>query len=350
MSETENHALDLIKSKADVRPGADPARQAAIVIEPLERGFGLTLGNALRRVLLSSLRGAAVTAVRIDGVLHEFSSVPGVREDVVDLVLNVKMITLKLHGDRPRQLELRAKGPGPVTAGMITESSDVEIVNPQLVLCHLDKQAELGMELTVSPGKGYVPAAQNRPEEAAAGLIPVDAIYSPIRTVSYRVQNTRVGHVTDYDSLSLSVETDGTVTPEGAVAQAAQVLADQLGPFLKDRPAPEARGAPAAAVAAAAMVEGGFSSHLLRRVEELELSVRSANCLKNDNILYVGDLVRQTEEDILKTPNFGKKSLNEIKDVLKGMGLSFGMEVPGWPPENIEEMAREHEESLQGGR
>lgn len=346
MSDVANNSVELIRpAKADVRPGADPARQATVVIEPLERGFGLTLGNALRRVLLSSLRGAAVTAVRIDGVLHEFSSIPGVREDVVDLILNVKLITMKLHGDRPRQLELRAKGPGPVTAEMITRSADVEIVNPQLVLCHLDKQAELGMELTVSPGRGYVPAAQNRPEEAPAGLIPVDAIYSPVRTVSYRVQNTRVGDVTDYDSLSLTVETDGTVTPERAVEQAASVLADQLGPFLREEAAPAARG-----VTAPTLEAGAFSPHLLRKVEDLELSVRSANCLKNDNILYVGDLVRQTEEAILKTPNFGKKSLNEIRDVLKGMGLSFGMEIPDWPPENIEEMAREHEESLQGGR
>ncbi len=344
-----NPLQDLIKpSKVDVKPGADPARQAVIVVEPLERGFGLTLGNALRRVLLSSLPGAAVTSIRVDGVLHEFSSIPGVREDVVDFILNVKGITLKLHGTRARPLALKAKGPGPVTAGMIETSADVEIVNPDLILCHLDKQANLNMELTVSPGRGYVAASQNRPESAAVGVIPVDSIYSPIRSVSYRVQNTRVGQVTDYDSLSLTIETDGTVLPKEAVEQAASILAAQLGLFIQGGVAPVVQ--PAVPVTAE-VDQDGFNPHLLRRVEDLELSQRSANCLKNDNILYVGDLARQTEQQMLRnTPNFGKKSLEEIREALKAMGLNFGMDIEGWPPENIEEMAKAHEESLHGSR
>ncbi|MCY3855966.1 MAG: DNA-directed RNA polymerase subunit alpha [Rhodospirillales bacterium] len=323
-------------SAVDVRPGADPSRKATLVIEPLERGFGLTLGNALRRVLLSSLPGSAVTAIRIEGVLHEFSSIPGVREDVIDLILNVKAIILRTHSERPRHLELRVKGPNTVTAGMITPTADVEIVNPDLVLCHLDDGAELIMELTVASGKGYVPAAQNRPENVSVGLIPVDAIYSPIRTVAYQVQNTRVGQVTDYDSLSLTVETDGTLTPSEAVERAARTLNDQLGIFITSGTTATAR--PAAAVTPE--VTASLNPHLLKKVEELELSVRAANCLKNDNIVYVGDLVRKTEEDLRKTPNFGARSMNEIRDVLKTMGLSFGMQVTDWPPENIEELVQ----------
>ncbi len=337
MSEIEMSTEYLIKPSAlDVRPGADPTRKATLVVEPLERGFGLTLGNALRRVLLSSLPGSAVTAIRIEGVLHEFSSIPGVREDVIDLVLNVKAITLRAHSERPRHLELRVKGPKTVTAGMIKPTADVEIVNPDLVLCHLDDGAELNMELTVASGKGYQPAAQNQPENLSVGLIPVDAIYSPIRSVAYRVQNTRVGQVTDYDSLSLTIETDGTLTPADAVEQAARTLNDQLAVFIATGPMVTARSA----VAAAPEGTTSLNPHLLKKVEELELSVRAANCLKNDNIVYVGDLVRKTEDDLRKTPNFGARSMNEIRDVLKTMGLSFGMQVTDWPPENIEELVQ----------
>jgi DNA-directed RNA polymerase subunit alpha len=329
---------ELIKpSKLDIQSSNEPARRATIVAEPLERGFGLTLGNALRRVLLSSLQGAAVTAVQIEGILHEFSSIPGVREDVTDIVLNVKALAIRLHGDGPKRIALKAIGPGEVRAGQIETGHDVEILNKDLVICTLDQGAKLNMEMTVASGKGYVPAAQNRPEDAPIGLIPVDALYSPVRKVAYRVENTRVGQVTDYDKLSLDVETDGTVTPEDAVALAARILQDQLQLFINfEEPKVEEKGEHAE--------ELPFNRNLLKKVEELELSVRSANCLKNDNIIYIGDLVQKTEAEMLRTPNFGRKSLNEIKEVLSSMGLHLGMQIPGWPPENIEDLAKRLEE------
>src|SRR5829696_1727513 len=220
---------ELIKpTKLDIAPSSDNPRAATVVAEPLERGFGLTLGNALRRVLLSSLQGAAVTSMQIEGVLHEFSSLPGVLEDVTDIVLNVKSIGLRMHGDGPKRMRLRASGPGEVRAGQIETGHDIEILNPEQVVCTLDNCARIAMELTVELGKGYVPATQNRPEDAPIGLIPVDALFSPVRKVSYRVENTRVGQVTDYDSLSMHLETNGAVTPEDAVAIAARILQDQL--------------------------------------------------------------------------------------------------------------------------
>ena len=323
--------------KLEVELGADPNRSATLVAEPLERGFGQTLGNAIRRVLLSSLQGAAVTAVRIDGVLHEFSSIQGVREDVTDIVLNVKQLAIRMQGEGPKRLQLTATGPGEVTAGQIQTSGDIEIANPDLVICNLDDGARLSMELTVAGGKGYVPAAQNRPEDAPIGLIPVDAIYSPVRRVAYRVEPTRVGQVTDYDKLVLTVETDGTVAPEDAVALATRIVQDQLSLFVNfDEPRQR--------VAEEVVDDLPFNRNLLRKVDELELSVRSANCLKNDNIVYIGDLVQKTEQEMLRTPNFGRKSLNEIKEVLSSMGLGLGMAVPGWPPENIEDLAKRLEE------
>jgi DNA-directed RNA polymerase subunit alpha len=323
--------------KLGVEVGADAQRSATVVAEPLERGFGMTLGNALRRVLLSSLQGAAVTGLRIDGVLHEFSSIQGVREDVTDLVLNVKQLAIRMQGEGPKRLALTADGPGEVTAGQIQTTGDIEIANPDLVICTLDDGAKLSMELVVGTGKGYVPASQNRPEDAPIGLIPVDAIYSPVRRVAYRVEPTRVGQVTDYDKLVLSVETDGTVAPEDAVALAARILQDQLQLFInfdepRERKVEEERD------------DLPFNRNLLRKVDELELSVRSANCLKNDNIVYIGDLVQKSEQEMLRTPNFGRKSLNEIKEVLTSMGLGLGMTVTGWPPENIEDLAKKLEE------
>ena len=323
--------------KLGVEIGADAQRSATIVAEPLERGFGMTLGNALRRVLLSSLQGAAVTGLRIDGVLHEFSSIQGVREDVTDLVLNIKQLAIRMQGEGPKRLQLTAEGPGEVTAGQIQTTGDIEIANPDLVICTLDDGARLSMELTIETGKGYVPASQNRPEDAPIGLIPVDAIYSPVRRVAYRVEPTRVGQVTDFDKLVLTVETDGTVAPEDAVALAARILQDQLQLFInfdepRERKVEEERD------------DLPFNRNLLRKVDELELSVRSANCLKNDNIVYIGDLVQKSEQEMLRTPNFGRKSLNEIKEVLTSMGLGLGMTVTGWPPENIEELAKKLEE------
>jgi len=328
----------LIKpKKLNVEAGDEPKRVATVVAEPLERGFGLTLGNALRRVLLSSLQGAAVTSIQIEGVLHEFSSISGVREDVTDIVLNVKGLALRMHGEGPKRIRLRATGPGEVTAAQIETGHDIEIMNPELVICTLDRDIKLAMELTVEIGKGYVAATQNRPEDAPIGLIPVDALYSPVRKVTYKVENTRVGQVTDYDKLSMRIETNGAVTPEDSVALAARILQDQLQLFINfEEPKP--------AAAEERAQELPFNRNLLRKVDELELSVRSANCLKNDNIVYIGDLVQKTEQEMLRTPNFGRKSLNEIKEVLASMGLHLGMEITNWPPENIEELAKRLEE------
>ncbi len=306
--------------------------KSKIVVEPLERGFGLTLGNALRRVLLSSLQGGAVTAVKIDGVLHEFSVIEGVREDVTDIILNIKGLAVAVHSEGQKTMYLDATGPCTVTASMIETGHDVEIMNPDHVICNLDAGGKISMELTVTTGKGYVPAYQNKSSDSMIGVIAVDAIYSPVKKVSYKVENTRVGQITDYDKLTMVVETNGVVTPEDAVAFAARILQDQLKPFINfDEPENDIEDV---------KEELPFNRNLLKKVEELELSVRSANCLKNDNIVYIGDLVQKTEAEMLRTPNFGRKSLNEIKEVLAKMGIHLGMETPGWPPENIEELIR----------
>ncbi len=329
---------DLIKpSKIDIQPGRDRTRVATVVAEPLERGFGMTLGNALRRVLLSSLQGAAIKTVQIDGVLHEFSSVTGVREDVTNMILNIKEIALRIHSDGVKRIVLKKDGPGAVKAGDMEASSDVEILNPEHVICHLDQGASIRMEFTADMGKGYVSADRNRPEDAPIGLIPVDSLYSPVKKVSYKVENTREGQILDYDKLTMSVETDGSVRAEDAVALAARILQDQLAVFInfeEPKKAVEERSHP----------ELAFNAALLKKVDELELSVRSANCLKNDNIVYIGDLIQKTEAEMLRTPNFGRKSLNEIKEVLATMGLHLGMEVPNWPPDNIDELAKRFED------
>jgi DNA-directed RNA polymerase subunit alpha len=329
---------ELIKpSKLGTQPGPDARRIGSIIAEPLERGYGLTLGNALRRVLLSSLQGAAVTAIQVDGVLHEFSSIPGVREDVTDIVLNIKSLALRMHGEGTRRMRLRSDQPGEVTAGMIEAGADIEVMNPDLVICTLDRDAKLNMELTVQTGKGYRPAAANRPEDTPIGMIPIDSIFSPVRKVSYKVDNTRVGQITDYDKLTMQIETTGAITPEDAVAYAARILQDQLQIFVNFHE-------PTARAGDDRHEDLPFNRNLLRKVDELELSVRSANCLKNDNIIYIGDLVQKTEGEMLRTPNFGRKSLNEIKEVLATMGLHLGMQVPGWPPENIEDLAKKLDE------
>jgi DNA-directed RNA polymerase subunit alpha len=332
--------LELIKPQGlEIEPGADPDRSATAVAEPLERGFGLTLGNALRRVLLSSLQGAAVNAVQIDGVLHEFSSVPGVREDVTDIVLNLKGLAVQMDSEGNKSLQLDATGPGIVTAADITEVMGVDIINKEHVICHLDEGASVHMELTVGTGKGYVAADKNRPEDAPIGFIPVDALYSPVKRVSYKVSPTREGQVLDYDKLSISVETDGTLSPEDALAFAARILQDQLQTFINFEEPKDA---------GADDEDDGleFNPLLLKKVDELELSVRSANCLKNDNIVYIGDLIQKTEAEMLRTPNFGRKSLNEIKEVLTTMGLHLSMDVADWPPDNIEELAKKFEDQF----
>ncbi len=334
------------------KPSSDTRRKATFVAEPLERGFGLTLGNALRRVLLSSLQGAAVTSIKIENVLHEFSSLAGVREDVTDIVLNVKQIALRMQGEGPKRLQLSATGPADVTAGMIAVSGDIEVMNPDLLICHLDEGATLNMELTADTGKGYVAAAANRPADAPIGLVPVDALYSPVKQVAYKVENTRVGQELDYDKMTLSIETDGTITPDDAVAYAARILQDQLALFVHFDDT-QVTHAPVVGMAAAPIPvsesdTNQLNRYLLKKVDELELSVRSANCLKNDNIIYIGDLVGKSEAEMLRTPNFGRKSLNEIKEVLSSMGLRLGMDIPGWPPENIEDMAKKLEAELMG--
>ena len=334
----ERNWQELIRpEKPQIETGQDPQRKARMVAEPLERGFGVTLGNSIRRVLLSSLQGAAVTAVQIDGVVHEFSSMEGVREDVVDIVLNIKQLALRMHSEGPKRMTLRAEGPGPVTAGQIEAPSDIEILNPGHVICTLDEGASVRMEFTVQNGKGYVSSELNRPEDAPIGLIAVDSLYSPVKRVAYRVEPTRQGQSLDYDKLILEVETNGAVSPVDAVAYAARILQDQLAVFVNfEEPRREE--------AQHAIPELAFNPALLKKVDELELSVRSANCLKNDNITYIGDLIQKTEGEMLRTPNFGRKSLNEIKEVLAQMGLHLGMEVTGWPPENIEDLAKRFEE------
>ncbi|MEM7072459.1 MAG: DNA-directed RNA polymerase subunit alpha [Pseudomonadota bacterium] len=320
--------------------GSDTNVRATIIAEPLERGFGQTLGNALRRILLSSLQGTSVTAVQINGVLHEFSSISGVREDVTDIVLNIKGLALKMHGEGPKRVRVHAKGPCELKGAMIETGHDIDVLNPDHVLCTLDEGAEVSMEFVVDNGKGYVPAEQNRPEHADISVIPIDSVFSPVRRVAYNVENTRVGMQTDFDKLSMKIETNGAISPEHAIGLAARILQEQLRSFINfdepevARPADEDES------------ELPFSRHLLRKVEELELSVRSANCLKNDNIIYIGDLVQKNEQDMLRTPNFGRKSLNEIKEVLSQMGLSLGMDVASWPIENIEELASKYEDTF----
>ena len=336
----ERNWNELIRpEKPQIETGNDPSRKARIVAEPLERGFGVTLGNSLRRVLLSSLQGAAVTAIQIDGVVHEFSSIEGVREDVVDIVLNIKQLALRMHAEGPKRMTLRATGPGPVTASQIDAPSDIEILNGDHVLATLDDGANLRIEFTVNTGKGYRPADENRPEDAPIGLIAVDSLFSPVKRVAYRVEPTREGQRLDRDKLVLEVETNGAVGPVDAVAYAARILQDQLQIFITfEEPKKKSEGE--------TKPDLPFNPALLKKVDELELSVRSANCLKNDNIVYIGDLIQKTEAEMLRTPNFGRKSLNEIKEVLSGMGLHLGMDVPNWPPENIEDLAKKFEDQI----
>jgi DNA-directed RNA polymerase subunit alpha len=281
-----------------------------------------------------------VTAVQIDGVVHEFSSLEGVREDVVDIVLNIKQLALSMHAEGPKRMTLRATGPGEVTAGQIDAPADIEILNKDHVLCTLDDGASVRMEFTVASGKGYVPAERNRPEDAPIGLIAVDSLFSPVKRVAYKVEPTRQGQSLDYDKLILEVETNGAVSPVDAVAYASRILQDQLQIFITfDEPKK-------AVEAVDGKPDLPFNPALLKKVDELELSVRSANCLKNDNIVYIGDLIQKTEGEMLRTPNFGRKSLNEIKEVLATMGLSLGMDVPNWPPENIEDLAKKFDDQI----
>jgi len=315
--------------------GDDPLRSSKLIVEPLERGYGTTLGNSLRRVLLSSLQGSAVYGFKIDGVLHEFSSISGVREDVIDIALNVKKVIFGADFNGNKILTLEKTGPGVVIAGDIGVTDDIEVLNSDLVICTLDEDIDFRMELYIKNGNGYVSAEENRNEDDPIGMIPVDSLYSPVINVSYDVNNAREGEFLDYDRLSLSIETDGSVKPEDALAYSARILIDQLNPFINfDEPEIE--------VIEESEDELEFNAFLLKKVDELELSVRSANCLKNDSIVYIGDLILKSENEMLRTPNFGRKSLNEIKEVLSEMNLTLGMDIPNWPPDNIDELARKH--------
>jgi DNA-directed RNA polymerase subunit alpha len=304
-------------------------------VEPLERGFGITIGNSLRRILLSSLQGAAITAVRMKGVLHEFSTIHGVREDVTDIILNIKELLVKLHSDGPETLHLKANKPGVVRARDIQTGANVEILNPDLVIATLSEDGELDMELEVKRGRGYIPAERNREEGQPIGTIPIDALFSPIRKVNYTVTHSRVGQITDYDRLTMEIWTNGNVAPADALGYAAKILKEQLSVFInfdEEEIIPKTPEAPELAK---------LNENLFKGVDELELSVRSANCLKNADIRYIGDLVQKTETEMLKTKNFGRKSLNEIKEILSEMGLSLGMKLDNWPPPELERPNKE---------
>lgn len=316
----------------------DETRRGSIIAEPLERGFGMTLGTALRRVMLSSLQGAAVTGIKIEGVQHEFSTIPGVLEDVAEIILNLKSLAIRKNSDAPRKVKLTVKKAGVVTASDFEETGDVVFLDPDFVICHLDQGASLNMEVTIETGKGYVPAAHLKKDDSPIGHIAVDALFSPVKRVSVKVEAARVGQKTDFDKLILDVETNGSVKPEDAVALAARILQDQLVQFVTFQE-------PEDELVEEEATELPFNRNLLRKVEELELSVRSANCLKNENIVYIGDLVQKTESELLRTPNFGRKSLNEIREVLVDMGLELGLLVPEWPPENIDELSRKLEDN-----
>ncbi len=340
----ENTIIDknwksLIKPrKLNVKSNEDKSITTAIA-EPLEKGYALTIGNSLRRILLSSIQGSAVTALQIDGVLHEFSSIKGVREDVTDIVLNVKSLSLKVMSDGPKKLILDVTGPGEIKARDIQPNSEVLILNPDLVLCHLDENTKFHMELIANTGKGYRPAEKNKVEDSPLGLITIDALFSPVKKVSYSIENAREGKSLDYDRLIMNIETDGSVTAEDALAYVARIYQDQLSLFINFDEPKTIEKKPK-------IIEPEFNKNLLKKVDELELSVRSMNCLKNDNIIYIGDLVQKTEPEMLRTPNFGRKSLNEIKEVLNSMSLYLGMEIPNWPPDNIAELSKKLEENI----
>ena len=330
--------MELIKpSKMDVNVQENDGRTGRLIAEPLERGFGLTLGNAIRRVLLSSLQGAAITSVKIKGVVHEFSSIPGVKEDLTDILLNLKAIAVKVHSPGLKKMYIKTNGSGEIRAGNFETDSETEIMNKDQLIMTLDANADVEIEANIETGKGYVSAEVAEDENKIIGEIKLDAMFSPVVKATYKIENSRVGQVTDYDKLIFDVETNGVISPDDAIALSARILQDQLQAFINfDEPEIQNDQDPTDKLS--------FNSNLLKKVEELELSVRSANCLKNDNIIYIGDLVQKTESEMLRTPNFGRKSLNEIKEVLTHMELNLGMSVPDWPPENIDDLAKKYED------
>ena len=332
--------MELIKpSKMDVNVQESDGKKGTLIAEPLERGFGLTLGNALRRVLLSSLQGSAITSVKFKGVVHEFTTIPGVKEDLTDILLNLKSVALKVHSPGLKKMYIKANGPGEIRAGNFETDSETEIMNRDQLIMTLDTNADIEIEANIETGKGYVSAEVAEDENKIIGEIKLDAMFSPVVKASYKIENSRVGQVTDFDKLVFEVETNGVMSPDDAIALAARILQDQLQPFINfDEPEIQQDQNTAEKLS--------FNSNLLKKVEELELSVRPANCLKNDNIIYIGDLVQKSEGEMLRTPNFGRKSLNEIKEVLTGMSLYLGMEIPNWPPDNIAELSKKLEEAI----
>jgi DNA-directed RNA polymerase subunit alpha len=317
---------DLIRPKA-IQLETESANEfyGKFTCEPLERGFGITIGNSLRRVLLASLQGAAITAVRVEGALHEFTTIPDVVEDVTDIILNLKEVVFRAETPKTYTVRVEKEGPGVVTAGDINLVDGLSVLNPHHPIATLDKKGPLSMEFTVNVGRGYVPADRNKSPAMPIGTIPIDALFSPIRKVNYTVQNARVGQVTDYDKLILEVWTNGSVRPTDAVAFAAKILKEQLSIWINFEETEDT------SYQASGSEDEPLNDNLFRSVDELELSVRSANCLQNANIALIGELVQRTEQDMLKTKNFGRKSLKEIKEILGTMGLSLGMKLDGWP-------------------
>ena len=321
--------MDLIKPRSITVEEIIPGRTAKIVFEPLERGYGTTIGNSLRRMLLSSLPGGAVTSVKFEGVMHEYDTVKGVREDVMDIILTMKELDIDMLNSEPVSIVLDAKGPAVVTAGDIQCPAGVTIMNPEMVLAHLNEDAVLKFEAIVKKGRGYDPAHERENDDRAVGFLLVDASYSPIRRVATRVENARVSQKTNYDKLIMEIETNGSLTPEEAIGAAANIIQDQLAVFsdfsaLEDETAEDAE-------------DTGIDEVLAQPIDHLDLSVRSMNCLKSDDIFRVGDLVQRSEQEMLRTPNFGRKSLTEIKEVLENMGLGLGMKLESWPPEESKE-------------
>lgn len=322
-------------SSITIKEGYDNVKKSVIVMEPFERGFGNTLGNAVRRVLLSSVAGFAVTSIKIEGVLHEYSAVEGVREDVIDIIMNIKSLAITKTDSASFNMKLSANKAGPVYAGSIEVPAGVEIGNKDLIICNLNKGAKIDIQMHVDCGKGYVTAEHNKTNEHGIGAIAIDAIFSPVKRVSYKVENARVGQITDYDKLILEIDTNGAIAPQDALGVAAKILQEQLQVFINfdmskvDVPASKEVD-----------IEPEFNKNLLKTIDELELSVRSYNCLKNENIIYVGDLVSKSEAEMLKTANFGRKSLNELKENLKAMNLGFGLKIANWPPKNLEDLLK----------
>jgi DNA-directed RNA polymerase subunit alpha len=321
--------MDLIKPRSITVEEIIPGRTAKIVFEPLERGYGTTIGNSLRRMLLSSLPGGAVTSVKFDGVMHEYDTIKGVREDVMDIILTMKELDIDMLNSESVSIVLDAKGPAVVTAGDIQCPTGVTIMNPEMVLAHLNEDAALKFEAIVEKGRGYDPAHERENGDRAVGFLLVDASYSPIRRVATRVENARVSQKTNYDKLIMEIETNGSLSPEEAIGAAANIIQDQLAVFsdfsaLEDETAQEVE-------------DTGMDEVLAQPIDHLDLSVRSMNCLKSDDIFRVGDLVQRSEQEMLRTPNFGRKSLTEIKEVLENMGLGLGMKLESWPPEESKE-------------